>query len=1344
MYVVRDPNNSNPRRSTLDTDTNKPEQIELINKKKKKKKFGRKKHRSDDSEEERRNGYYITDTFCRRECNKFVSNSATEENTCKCGFLDDEHSEAALSYRHIHTADWDPAVDTVTLPTNAYGEIDFLHADNDVLPLYLRCDMEVDVVELGNLLLDKWAMPLPNLLISVFGGHSKFDSKKMNYLAAESDIKEGLVKAARDTKGWLFTSGVNHGVSNLVGDAVAMKRSFVNAIPVIGVNSWGAVANSNDLIDAKEQGLFPAKYIALRQNELERNPETNKPKSMSLEHEHTHFLLVDFGTKNNFHETDVRKFRIKLQQYLVQRTQAQLVSVLIEGGSGSLEEALIRVKTGLPVVVLGDSGRISNVLSLAVDLAKDENVCDGLGMRTERRIQSEDDRMKVRSALTAALPRLEESKYDEFMGIIEEVILHEDLVTIWKCGKGTALDTTILQGLIKSIANHKNSGEPEEEPDNSAEGQAQREQTQRTRAKELMKRQLELAIQWDRLDIATEFIFENKSNNMDLHLTESELNEMLNLAIKHKQIRFIRNIIERNANISSFLTVDRFETILRENTPTNSLFYELMKKKCPSVEHWTFEHFEMVIHDISEGVFRVPGRTRAPEHQVDPSDNGFSLQSIKICGNSKRNGGAANYAHVDNMTGDGRKSKFDFMDPGSLLTVYMVLIHEQELAKVIWEYSSTPLFLGLVCTCINNWLSAQQKETLLISDAMGQQLEEYGNEFEEISEKVLEEVAEYQTEHVIALINFKFVSWGGRTILEMADYVNAVNIIAHPTIQDYIDIEWNGWLDSDMSTLRMIVSILCPLLASFRDVTPFDKWKQKNLQSKKQKVRDSREAFIDRGIGQDDSEACEKLGILTKCRYFYKAPITKFTIYSIVNGFFLMSYVFALLLADRQSTSAENCGGFRSIFNCKLTMAQQFVYIWVLCLVPLEMRQIYFSYPTTLWGKLKMYWGNIYNKNDIVCIILILLALYFRMKGDSDTITWDGNHFRLLFSLAFIMYCLKLCQALQISEQLGPKVMMMQRMLIDLQFFIFLVVIFVIGYGVSTASIMTPQKFPKLERKLMFDIFWRPYTNLFGEIGEETIDEVMNYEYCQYFKAGTEDNGQCSDYSCDDEENTMCVFNIYIVKIMLGLYMMLAAVLMLNLLVAVFSSTYEEIQENSKTLWKRQKFDLMVEYRSRSPLPVPFSTILHCCRFIKLVIKNTCGRLSGCCADDPSDIPTVDVHQRLTITLLEIECRRNYLEKLKVLTDQEVLQAEMSNLSGEVETIEKRLGDFESKIQQVIDVATIHRHKNRSSSSSDEDEVDHDGPKLAVEDMIPEDITVEAGVVAPDMAGLPGGKKRNP
>merc|ERR1740124_753535 len=153
----------------------------------------------------------------------------------------------------------------------------------------------------------------------------------------------------------------------------------------------------------------------------------------------------------------------------------------------------------------------------------------------------------------------------------------------------------------------------------------------------------------------------------------------------------------------------------------------------------------------------------------------------------------------------------------------------------------------MVCTCINNWMRDQEKETLLISDAMAERLDGYAKEFEDVSQAVLEEVAEYKTEHVIALINFRFDNWGGKTILEMADYVDAVGIIAHPTIQDYIDVEWNGWLDSDMSTPRLILSIFCPLLASFRDVTSFDKWKQKNLQTKRQKCRDSRQAFIERG-----------------------------------------------------------------------------------------------------------------------------------------------------------------------------------------------------------------------------------------------------------------------------------------------------------------------------------------------------------------------------------------------------------------------------------------------------------------------------------------------------------------
>ena len=37
--------------------------------------------------------------------------------------------------------------------------------------------------------------------------------------------------------------------------------------------------------------------------------------------------------------------------------------------------------------------------------------------------------LQVRQALTAALPRLDEDKYDELMGVVEEIILKDELVS---------------------------------------------------------------------------------------------------------------------------------------------------------------------------------------------------------------------------------------------------------------------------------------------------------------------------------------------------------------------------------------------------------------------------------------------------------------------------------------------------------------------------------------------------------------------------------------------------------------------------------------------------------------------------------------------------------------------------------------------------------------------------------------------------------------------------------------------------------------------------------------------------------------------------------------------------
>lgn len=122
---------------------------------------------------------------------------------CKCGYEREDHERDTLEETLPSTEDWSYQTDTVTLPTDAYGEINFMSAENDILPLvsfptspyggillhlgeikrisfqYLRCDVETKIANLTDLLLNKWSLPFPNLLISVFGGHSKFDSSLM-------------------------------------------------------------------------------------------------------------------------------------------------------------------------------------------------------------------------------------------------------------------------------------------------------------------------------------------------------------------------------------------------------------------------------------------------------------------------------------------------------------------------------------------------------------------------------------------------------------------------------------------------------------------------------------------------------------------------------------------------------------------------------------------------------------------------------------------------------------------------------------------------------------------------------------------------------------------------------------------------------------------------------------------------------------------------------------------------------------------------------------------------------------------------------------------------------------
>lgn len=67
-----------------------------------------------------------------------------------------------------------------------------------------------------------------------------------------------------------------------------------------------------------------------------------------------------------------------------------------------------------------------------------------------------------------------------------------------------------------------------------------------------------------------------------------------------------------------------------------------------------------------------------------------------------------------------------------------------------------------------------------------------------------------------------------------------------------------------------------------------------------------------------------------------------------------------------------------------------------------------------------------------------------------------------------------------------------------------------------------------------------------------------------------------------------CPESYFINSILLIVYFIFANFMMLNLLIALFSSTYESVTEESEKIWKLNRFELVMEYWGKTPIVPPF------------------------------------------------------------------------------------------------------------------------------------------------------------
>uniref|UniRef100_A0A3P9H183 Transient receptor potential cation channel, subfamily M, member 2 n=1 Tax=Oryzias latipes TaxID=8090 RepID=A0A3P9H183_ORYLA len=369
----------------------------------------------------------------------------------------------------------------------------------------------------------------------------------------------------------------------------------------------------------------------------------------------------------------------------------------------------------------------------------------------------------------------------------------------------------------------------------------------------------------------------------------------------------------------------------------------------------------------------------------------------------------------------------------------------------------------------------------------------------------------YNTDEERALKLLVHVSnfWGGTTSLWLALKAEDKRFVALSGVQAFMTRVWCGELSVDNHILRVLICMLFfPLIYT---------------------------GFLAFSAPDKPLSCWDRLVSL------YGSPQVKFY-WNIVSYFFFLNLFAGVLMMD---------------FHATPSVPELLLYVWVFSLVCEEFRQVRLE----IMLHSKLYITDLWN---ILDVLSILLFFHFRLTSE---LFYAG---KIVLCIDFVVFCLRLMAIFTISQTLGPKIIIVRRMMKDLFFFMFLLSIWVVAYGVAKQGILIHND-TRLDW-IFRGAIYEPYLIIFGNFPENLAGKLRFM------------NPKCPILN----ENHTPVFPEWLTITMLCVYLLFANILLLNLLIAIFNFTFQEVQDNTDRIWKFQRYELIKEYHSRPAAPPPF------------------------------------------------------------------------------------------------------------------------------------------------------------
>uniref|UniRef100_A0A8C7S1M2 Transient receptor potential cation channel, subfamily M, member 3 n=1 Tax=Oncorhynchus mykiss TaxID=8022 RepID=A0A8C7S1M2_ONCMY len=862
---------------------------------------------------------------------------------------------------------------------------------------------------------------------------------------------------------------------------------------------------------------------------------------------HSHFILADNGTTGKY-GAEVR-LRRQLEKHIsLQKINTRIgqgvpvVALIVEGGPNVISIVLeyLRDTPPVPVVVCDGSGRASDILAFGHKYSEEGGIIN----------ESLRDQLLVTIQKTFTYSR---TQAQHLFIILMECMKKKELITVFRMGSEghQDIDLAILTALLKGA----NASAPD---------------------------QLSLALAWNRVDIARSQIFIYGQQWPVGSLEQSMLD-----ALVLDRVDFVKLLIENGVSMHRFLTLSRLEELYNtRHGPSNTLHH--------------------LVRDVKKDDMPIrrsrQKTTRKREEEVD-----IDLDDPEI-------------------------NHFPF--PFHELMVWAVLMKRQKMALFFWQHGEEAMAKALVACKLCKAMAHEASENDMVDD-ISQELNHNSREFGQLAVELLDQSYKQDEQMAMKLLTYELKNWSNATCLQLAVAAKHRDFIAHTCSQMLLTDMWMGRLRMRKNSgLKVILGLLLPpsiLSLEFKNKDEMsympqdqDTYLQEKEEEEPEPAKEKEEEDMEFTVrsycetqynsvamlGKVSTEASRKKGVGEvqnrhrlipmgrKIYEFYNAPIVKFWFHTMAYVAYLMLFNYIVLVKMDLWPSPQEWIVIAYIFTNGIE----------------KMREILMSEPGKLLQKVKVWLQEYWNITDLMAILIFSVGMVLRLQEPPFM-----SYGRVIYCVNIIYWYIRLLDIFGVNKYLGPYVMMIGKMMIDMMYFVIIMLVVLMSFGVARQAILNPNEDPSW--MLARNIFFMPYWMIYGEVFADQIDHVHSRKLKhrlnsklwmvenQFRAHGTwRNNAPCGQNITADDGHVVilppCKTGAWIVPAIMACYLLVANILLVNLLIAVFNNTFFEVKSISNQVWKFQRYQLIMTFYERPILPPPLIIFSH----MTMVLKHLCCR----------------------------------------------------------------------------------------------------------------------------------------